>query len=102
MRLLLYICLCSAVVILARSQAVWNPGVPDATGQFNFLASLFGSRERLQQKLADTIRDFSTVNWTDVSIPSQPTGNISQQCQKDVAQYKADLSHGKMYALQSK
>ncbi|XP_078580677.1 nose resistant to fluoxetine protein 6-like [Branchiostoma floridae x Branchiostoma japonicum] len=100
MRLLLYMFLCSAVVISARSQVVWNQGVPDATGHLNFLASLIGLKEPLQQKLADTIRDFSTVNWTDVSIPSQPTGNISQQCQKDVALYKADLSHGKMYALQ--
>eukprot|EP00058_Branchiostoma_floridae_P006674 XP_002592162.1 hypothetical protein BRAFLDRAFT_88115 [Branchiostoma floridae] len=100
MRLFLYIYLCLAVVILARSQAVWNQGVPDATGQFNFLASLIRSKGPLQQKLADTIRDFSTVNWTDISIPAQPTGNISQQCQRDVAQYNADLSHGKMYALQ--
>ncbi|XP_078581951.1 nose resistant to fluoxetine protein 6-like [Branchiostoma floridae x Branchiostoma japonicum] len=88
------------IMILARSQAVWNQGVPDATGQFNFLASLISSKEPLQQKLVNTIRDFSTVNWTDISIPAQPTGNISQQCQRDVAQYNADLSQGKMYALQ--
>ncbi|XP_066293459.1 nose resistant to fluoxetine protein 6-like isoform X2 [Branchiostoma lanceolatum] len=100
MRLLLYSFLCSAVVSLARSQAIWNQGVPDATAQLNVLASLFRSTGLLQQKLADTILDFSTVNWTDVSIPAQPTGNISQQCQKDVAQYEADLLQGKIYALQ--
>ncbi|XP_078593512.1 nose resistant to fluoxetine protein 6-like [Branchiostoma floridae x Branchiostoma japonicum] len=103
MRLLLYIFLCSTVVILARSQAVWNQGVPDSTAQLNLLQSFltFGSKVHFQQKLADTgtIRDVSTVNWTDVSIPAQPTANISQQCQKDVAQYNTDLSQGKMYAL---
>ncbi|XP_066267576.1 nose resistant to fluoxetine protein 6-like [Branchiostoma lanceolatum] len=99
MRLLLYISLCSAVVVLAGSQAVWNQGVPEATAQFNLL-TLFRSKGLFQQNLADTIHDFSTVNWTDITIPAQPTGNISQQCQKDVAQYETDLSQGKIYALQ--
>ncbi|XP_066267578.1 uncharacterized protein [Branchiostoma lanceolatum] len=101
MRLLLYISLCSAVVVLAGSQAVWNQGIPEATAQFNLqLLTLFKSKGLFQQNLADTIHDFSTVNWTDITIPAQPTGNISQQCQKDVAQYETDLSQGKMYALQ--
>ncbi|XP_078618496.1 nose resistant to fluoxetine protein 6-like [Branchiostoma floridae x Branchiostoma japonicum] len=97
---LLSFCLCSAVVSLARSQAMWNQGVPDATAQFNVLASMFRSHGLLQKKIADDILGFSTVNWTDVSLPAQPTGNISQQCQKDVAQYEADLFLGKNYALQ--
>ncbi|XP_066295640.1 nose resistant to fluoxetine protein 6-like [Branchiostoma lanceolatum] len=99
MRLLLYICLCSAVVSLARSQAMWNRGVPDAKDQLNVLAALLRSHGLLQQKLAATFLDFNTVNWTDVTIPAQPTGNISQQCQKDVAQYEADLFQDKIYAL---
>ncbi|XP_035698599.1 nose resistant to fluoxetine protein 6-like [Branchiostoma floridae] len=97
MRLLLYICLCSAVFAIARSQAVWNQGVLDASAQL--LASLFGSKGPLQQNLADTVRDSRTENGTDISITAQPTANISQQCQKDLAQYNADLSQGKMYAL---
>ncbi|XP_035686734.1 nose resistant to fluoxetine protein 6-like [Branchiostoma floridae] len=80
---------------------MWNQGVPDATAQFNVLDSLFRSHGLLQKKIADAILGFSTVNWTDVSIPAQPTGNISQQCQKDVAQYEADLFQGKNYALQT-
>eukprot|EP00058_Branchiostoma_floridae_P023935 XP_002609425.1 hypothetical protein BRAFLDRAFT_124632 [Branchiostoma floridae] len=100
MRLLLYICLCSAVVSLVRSQVIWGQAVPEATAQLNVLASLFRSRGLLQQKISDIVLDFSTVNWTDITIPAQPTGNISQQCQKDVAQYEADLFQGKTYAMQ--
>ncbi|XP_066289032.1 uncharacterized protein [Branchiostoma lanceolatum] len=100
MKLSLYSWLYWAVVSLARSQTIWNQGVPDAAVQFNVLASLFRSQGLLQKNLADTIYGFSAVNWTDVSIPALPTGNISQQCQKDVAQYDADLLQGKIYALQ--
>ncbi|XP_078656657.1 nose resistant to fluoxetine protein 6-like [Branchiostoma floridae x Branchiostoma belcheri] len=99
MKVLLYIFLSSAAVSLARSQAIWNRGVPDAPTQLNVLAALFRSQGLLQQNLADTVLDFSTANWTDISIPAQPTGNISQQCQEDVAQYEADLKLGKLYAL---
>ncbi|XP_066275145.1 uncharacterized protein [Branchiostoma lanceolatum] len=96
MRLLLYTFLCSAVVSFGRSQATWNRGVvPEATAQINVLASVFMSQPGyLQQK--HTV--FSAMNWTDIP-PPQPTGNISQQCQKDVAQYEADLFQGKRYAL---
>ncbi|XP_066292100.1 nose resistant to fluoxetine protein 6-like [Branchiostoma lanceolatum] len=100
MGLLVYISLCSVVVIsLARSQAVWSRGVPEVAVQLNLLASLYSSQGLLQQKPADTTLDLSTVNWTDVSNPTHPTGNISQQCQKDVAQYEADLFQGEIYAL---
>ncbi|KAI8518592.1 hypothetical protein Bbelb_046090 [Branchiostoma belcheri] len=97
MRLLLYICLVSAVVSLVRSQAPRD----GTTAQLNLLAALFRSEGLLQQKTADTIRDLSTVNGTSnvTSLPAQPIGNISQQCRKDVAQYQTDLAQEKTYAM---
>ncbi|XP_066304436.1 O-acyltransferase like protein-like [Branchiostoma lanceolatum] len=99
MKLLLYISLCAAVVSLGRPQATWDQLVPEAIAQLNALAYILESQGLLQQSLVDTILNSSTVNRTDISIPTQPTGNISQQCQTDVAQYEEDLLQGKMYAL---
>eukprot|EP00058_Branchiostoma_floridae_P014623 XP_002600111.1 hypothetical protein BRAFLDRAFT_66620 [Branchiostoma floridae] len=122
MKLVLCLSIWSVSVVLSSCQLARVLNLP---GQIELLTTRFQARGLIQQQASQVLSDsfiqqqaaqvlpegvlqqqasgvFSEgkeTNWTDIVVPAQPTGNVSQQCRDDVQQYMHDLLQGKYYAL---